>query len=427
MIVQLSQHWRLSLSVLLIVSFTQMVYGAPLPVSAPEEVGLSSERLQRIDAIIKHGVGDQRIPGAVVAIARRGKLAYFRAFGMQNTVTQTPMRTDTIFRIYSMTKPIVSVGAMTFHEEAKFYFSEPVAKYLPVLKNMTVAVEKIIDDGGNSEAKIVPARRLITIHDLFRHTSGFTYGFFGSSPARRLLKESGIGDLNFLDVPLKEFVGRLAELPLAYQPGAHWEYGRSTDVLGHLLEVISNKDLGSLLQERLFGPLQMVDTGFQVPKGDWGRIAEPLENTAEPELINITRMPELLSGGHGLVSTAGDYLRFCQMLLNGGTLDGVQILGPKTIQYMTTNHLSEHVSRMGPYYLPGPGYGFGLGFGVREENGISGWPGSENEFFWGGYAGTYFWVDPVEEMVVVLMTQSVVNRNHYRMVLRNLVYQAIID
>ena len=427
MIVQSSQHWCLMLIIFLLGFFAQMVHGAPLPVSAPEEVGLSSERLKRIDDIIKHGVEAQRIPGAVVAIARQGKLAYFRAFGMQNTVTRTPMRTDTIFRIYSMTKPIVSVGAMAFHEEAKFYFSEPVAKYIPVLKNMTVAVEQIIDDSGNSEVLMVPARRPITIHDLFRHTSGFTYGFFGTSVARRLLKESGIGDLNFLDVPLKEFIDRLAQLPLAYQPGTHWEYGRSTDVLGHLLEVISDKDLDSLLQERLFGPLQMIDTGFWVPEGDWGRIAEPLENISEPELIDITRAPELLSGGHGLVSTAGDYLRFCQMLLNGGTLDGAQILGPKTIQYMMANHLSEQISRAGPYYLPGPGYGFGLGFGVREADGISAWPGSEKEFFWGGYAGTYFWVDPVEQLVVVLMTQSVVNRNHYRMVLRNLVYQAIID
>ena len=404
-----------------------MGHGAPLPVSTPEEVGLSSERLKRIDDILKQGIADRRIPGAVVAVARHGQLAYFKAFGMQNTVTQTPMRTDTIFRIYSMTKPIVSVGAMTLHEEAKFYLSEPVASYLPVLKDMTVAVGNLNSNTGNNSVKIVSALRPIKIHDLLRHTSGFTYGFFGNSPARRMLKDSGMGDLNFRDIPLKEFVDRLAKLPLAYQPGTHWEYGRSTDVLGHLLEVISRQDLGSFLKERIFEPLRMVDTGFWVPEADWGRIAEPLENTSEPELIDITRVPKLLSGGHGLASTAGDYLRFCQMLLDGGALDGTRILGPKTVQYMTANHLGTQISRAGPYYLPGPGYGFGIGFGIREADGISAWPGSKTEFFWGGYAGTYFWVDPTEKLVFVLMTQSVVNRNHYRMLLRNLVYQAIVD
>ena len=400
---------------------------APIPETTPERVGLSSQKLQRIDAVFEEGIADGHIPGAVVAIARQGKLAYFKSFGMQNVAANLPMRTDSIFRIYSMTKPIVSVGTMILHEAAELYLSEPVEKYLPELTNMMVAKPDENPGSDTSGSQMVPADQPIKIHDLLRHTSGFTYGFFGQSPAKQRLKQSGLANLTSLDTPLDQFVTRLSTLPLAYQPGTHWEYGRSTDVLGYLIEVIAGENLNSFLKKGIFEPLGMLDTGFWVPKKDWSRIAEPLENTGEPQLIDVMKQPEMLAGGHGLVSTAGDYLRFCQMMLNGGVLEGVRILGPKTVEYMTANHLDETISRAGPYYLPGPGYGFGLGFGVREANGISAWPGSAGEFFWGGYAGTYFWVDPDEELIVVSMTQSVTHRGHYRMVLRNLVYQAIIN
>ena len=400
---------------------------APIPETTPERVGLSSQKLQRIDAVFEEGIADGHIPGAVIAIARQGKLAYFKSFGMQNVAANLPMRTDSIFRIYSMTKPIVSVGTMILHEAAELYLSEPVEKYLPELTNMMVAKPDENPETDTSGSQMAPADQPIKIHDLLRHTSGFTYGFFGNSPARQQLKESGIGSLNAMDVSLKDFVARLAKLPLAYQPGKHWEYGRSVEVLGHLMEVVSGKNLDAFMITSIFEPLDMVDTGFWVPKEDWSRIAEPFRNSGEPKLIDVTQQPKLLSGGHGLVSTVGDYLRFCQMMLNGGVLDGTRILGSKTVQYITENHLGKGISRAGPYYLPGPGYGFGLGFGVRENNGISAWPGSVGEYFWGGYAGTYFWIDPKEDLIVVSMTQSVLHRVYYRMVLRNLVYQALID
>ena len=417
------------LLIIFILSLSGNIYAedTPLPKASPESVGLSSERLEIIDTTFETGILEKRIPGAVIAIARHGKLVFFKAYGMQNASTNTPMRTDSIFRIYSMTKPIVSVGAMTLHEKGKLYLSEPVGKYIPELMNMTVA--KAIRDPVTEvdTVEIVDTEQTIKIHDLLRHTAGFTYGFFGNSPARQKLKESGIGNLNAMDISLKDFVSQLAKLPLAYQPGKHWEYGRSVEVLGHLMEVVSGQKLDSFMATNIFEPLNMVDTAFWVPKEDWSRIAEPLPNSGEPKLINVTQQPKLLSGGHGLVSTVGDYLRFCQMMLNGGVLDGTRVLSSKTVQYITANHLGKGISRAGPYYLPGPGYGFGLGFGVREDDGISSWPGSAGEYFWGGYAGTYFWVDPKENLIVVSMTQSVLNRVYYRMVLRNLVYQSFID
>ena len=402
------------------------VAAAPLPETTPERVGLSSERLRKIDRVFEDGVSLGQIPGAVIAIARHGNIAYFKAFGMQNATEGIPMRTDSIFRIYSMTKPIVSVSAMMLHEDAKLYLPEPVGKYLPELSDMTVAEIGRDPETGLNTVELVSAKEAITIHDLLRHTSGFTYGFYGQSPAKQQLKKSGLADLTALDLPLTKFVSQLAMLPLAYQPGQHWEYGRSSDVLGHLIEVVSGNSLDTFLKAGIFEPLKMVDTGFWVPEADWPRIAEPLKNTGEPKLIDVRRRPQFLAGGHGLVSTTGDFLRFCQMLLNGGTLHGAQILGRKTVEYMTANHLHDGISRAGPYYLPGPGYGFGLGFGIREADGISAWPGSEGEYFWGGYAGTYFWVDPAEKLIVVLMSQSVIHRTHYRMLLRNLVYQAIV-
>ena len=427
MIHNILKSWLLLITSIFLLSSLSVAGDTPLPKTTPESVGLSSERLKRIDTVFETGISKKQIPGAVIAIARHGKLVFFKAYGMQNDSTGTPMRTDSIFRIYSMTKPLVSVGAMTLHEEGKLYLSEPVGKYLPDLMDMTVAKTNRDPETGIDMVEIIAAEQSIKIHDLLRHTSGFTYGFFGNSPARQKLKESGIGSLNAMDISLKDFVARLAKLPLAYQPGKHWEYGRSVEVLGRLMEVVSGKNLDAFMVTSIFEPLDMVDTGFWVPKEDWSRIAEPFRNSGEPKLIDVTQHPKLLSGGHGLVSTVGDYLRFCQMMLNGGVLDGTRILGSKTVQYITANHLGTGISRAGPYYLPGPGYGFGLGFGVRENNGISAWPGSVGEYFWGGYAGTYFWIDPKEDLIVVSMTQSVLHRVYYRMVLRNLVYQALID
>ena len=400
---------------------------SPLPEASPESVGLSSDRLNKIDTVFKTGILENKIPGAVIAIARHGKLVYFKAFGMQNTEEGIPMSTDSIFRIYSMTKPLVSVGAMKLHEDGKIYLSEPVSKYLPELKVMTVAKNIKNSNEDKKILDIVAAKQSIKIHDLLRHTSGFTYGVFGVSPAKKILKESTLGTLNTMHISLEDYVTSISKLPLAYEPGTHWEYGRSIEVLGHLVEVVAENSLDSFMKKNIFAPLKMKDTGFYVPIENWSRIAEPLKNQGEPELIDIKKQPKFLTGGHGLVSTAGDYLRFTQMMLNKGSLDGNRILGPKTIDYMLSNHLGNNINRSGPYYLPGPGYGFGLGFAVREDDGISAWPGSVGEYYWGGYAGTYFWIDPKEDLVVVSMTQSVKHRVYFRMLLRNLVYQSIIE
>lgn len=402
-------------------SFFSYALDTPLPKVNPESVGFSSERLNKIDTVFNKGIKENKIPGAVIAIARNGKLVYFKAFGMQNAEEGIPMSTNSIFRIYSMTKPLVSISAMQLHEDGKLYLSEPVSKYLPELSTMKVAKD------NNNTLEITDAKRTIKIHDLLRHTSGFTYGIFGKSAAKKLLKESDIGTLDTMHISLEDYVSTISKLPLAYQPGTHWEYGRSIEVLGRLVEVVSENNLDYFMKKYLFEPLNMKDTDFYVTEENWSRIAEPLKNNDEPELIDIKNKPKLLTGGHGLASTAGDYIRFIQMMLNKGILDGKRILGTQTVDYITANHLGKDISRAGPLYLPGPGYGFGLGFAVREEDGVSAWPGSVGEYFWGGYAGTYFWVDPKEDLVVVSMTQSVKHRVYYRMLLRNLVYQAIID
>ena len=402
---------------IIFVSSFSFAQETPLPEAQPETVGFSPDRLNQIDLIFKAGIEDNKIPGAVIAIARRGKLVYYKAFGMQNAEKNIPMSKDSIFRIYSMTKPLVSVAVMKLHEEGKIYLSESIEKYIPELKHMKIA----------NEDNIITAKNKIKIHDLLRHTSGFTYGIFGKSAAKKILKDSNIGTLDTMHISLEGYVNTISKLPLAYEPGTHWEYGRSIEVLGYLVEVVSNSDLEDFMKKNIFEPLNMKDTGFYVPKKKWIRISEPLNNNDEPQLIDIRKKPKLLTGGHGLVSTAGDYLRFIQMMLNRGVLDGDRVLGSKTVDYMTSNHLGKNISRAGPLYLPGPGYGFGLGFAVRENEGVSPWPGSVGEYFWGGYAGTYFWVDPKEDLVVVSMTQSVKHRVYYRMLLRNLVYQAIID
>ena len=391
----------------------------------PSEVGLSQNRLERIDKVFKKSITKKEIPGAVIAISRYGKIAYLKAFGLQNPSNKTPMTINSIFRIYSMTKPIVSVAAMNMTENGTIYLNENIDKYIPSFSDMKVATASKLKD-GNVDISYIKVKNKIKIQDLLRHTSGLTYGVFGKSPAKQLLKNSTIGNLNIRNISLEEYVNKLAKLPLAYNPGTTWEYGRSIEVLGRVLEVASNSSLDILLKEKLFTPLNMKDTAFYVDKKNFYRIAEPFKEK-QPELINIKKKPLFLTGGHGLVSTVSDYMRFCQMMLNKGKVGNKIIVSKNIVEYMTSNHLGKNINRNTPYYLPGQGYGFGLGFAVRENSGISPWPGSKGEYFWAGYAGTYFWIDPKEELIVVSMTQSVTNRNHFRMLLRNLVYQAIIN
>jgi CubicO group peptidase (beta-lactamase class C family) len=345
----------------------------------------------------------------VMLAARDGKVVLSSAVGMQDAQKGVPMRMDSIFRLYSMTKPVVSVAALMLVEEGRLQLSDNVSTHIPELKGLRVGVEK---DG---KLEIVPAVREATVQDLMRHTSGFTYGVFGKSLVKDLYKKA---DVDTTDHDNAELVKKLATVPLMYQPGTTWEYGRSTDVLGHLVERVSGMPLDRFLEERIFKPLGMVDTAFYVPTEKLGRLAEPLPG-ASP-MLDVTKKPKYLAGGQGLVGTAADYLRFAQMLLNGGQLDGRRLLSKKTVEYMTSDHL-------GGIRGPTPGYGFGLGVTVRLADGVSSVPGTAGDYNWAGLGGTYFWVDPKERLVAVWMMQNVALRGYYRNLYRDLVYGAMND
>ena len=415
------------ISLLMLAFAAVLAQAAPLPQASPEEVGMSSARLRRLDTAMQKAVDSGELPGAVVLIARDGQLVYAKSFGWQDRERKIPMRNDSIFRLYSMTKPIVSVAAMMLVEEGRLGLQEAVSKYIPEFKNMKVGVESK-DADGKPVLTLVDAKRQITVQDLLRHTSGLTYGVVGTPTAvKKMYNDAEIFSQKWV---LADFCRALAKLPLQFQPGTTWEYGHSTDVLGRVVEVASGQTLDVFLAERIFEPLKMVDTAFQVPPGKQDRIAQPMPDVYTgkmPELIiDFSKPQTFFAGGHGLVSTAGDYLRFAQMLANGGELEGARILGPRTVEYMTSNHVSAQIDK-GPTFLPGPGYGFGLGFATRIDRGQSEWPGSPGDFYWAGYAGTYFWVDPEEALVPVLMTQEPLRRQYYRIQLRNLVYQSILN
>jgi len=390
------------------VAFVSVAAAEGLPNAKPEEVGLSSERLGRVTEMLRANIAANEIPGAVLLIARQGKIAYFESFGLLDPQAKTPMRKDAIFRIYSMSKPITTVAAMTLFEDARLALNEPVGKYLPALAKMQVATDNKPDpEADPHKIATIPADRPISIQDLMRHTSGLTYGFFGDTPVKKLYAEAKLGNEGETNA---QFVDRIAKLPLSYQPGTTWDYSHSTDVLGRLVEVISGKSLYEFERKSILDPLRMGDTSFYVTdQTKQSRIAEPFENDRKIGNGATVGDPRVggawESGGGGMVSTAIDYARFLQMLLNGGTLDGQRILGPKTIEYMTSDHLGSAVVP-GPYYLPGPGYGFGLGFAVRRDAGVSPVNGSPGDYNWGGAGGTAFWVDPKEQMFVVFMMQS---------------------
>jgi CubicO group peptidase (beta-lactamase class C family) len=396
-----------------------------LPSAKPEQVGLSSERLNKITATLKADADKGVIPGAVLLVARHGKVVLFEAVGVRNPETKAPMTKDSIFRIYSMSKPITSVAAMTLFEEGRFSLAEPVSKYIPQLGGLKVGVEKP-DASGKPTLELVPAQRDMTIQDLFRHTSGLTYGFFGNSLVKKMYVETKVWN----DYPSNaELVARLAKFPLAYQPGTTWDYSHSTDVLGRLVEVISRQSLYQFEKDRLLDPLGMKDTSFYVTdKSKQDRIVEPFPNDRNFGIdadFNDPRVAQAWeSGGGGMVATAMDYARFAQMLLNGGTLDGKRILSPKTVTYMTSDHLGTSINP-GSLYLPGAGFGFGLGFAVRKDAGVSPFAGTVGELNWGGAGGTYFWVDPKEDLFVVFMMQSPKQRVPYRYLLKEMVYAAV--
>lgn len=400
----------------------------PLPRAAPESVGLSSQRLARITAVLRADVEQGRIPGAVVAVARKGKLAYFEAVGYRDKAANVPMSTDTIFTIASMTKPFVSVGAMMLYEEGRVLVNDPVAKYLPVLGKMQVAV---LDGSGENIVRTVPPNRPVTVQDLLRHTSGIIYGGRGTSAVHKLYPASS--SFSGTNLTAAEFLAQIAKAPLLFQPGTVWDYGLSVDVLGLLLEASEKKTLGRFLSERIFKPLEMNDTYFTVPPEKAGRYARALPNdpdTGKPQnLLDLTKPLKFECGGGCGASTAGDYLRFAQMLLDRGKLGEQRLLSRKTVEYMTSDHLGPEVqNNIAKVDANRTGYGFGLGFAVRKAAGVSGLEGSAGDYSWGGANGTNFWVDPREELVVVFMAAAPgAIRVHYRQVMSALVYQAFID
>jgi CubicO group peptidase (beta-lactamase class C family) len=391
----------------------------PLPQSVPEDVGLSTAGLERLGRVLHGEIERGRVPGAVALIARRGQLAYFECFGQRDPARASPMALDSIFRIYSMTKPIVSAAAMMLWEEGRFLLSDPISKFLPELQSPKVAVMR------GAELDRVDAERPITVQDLLRHTSGLTYEFRGNGPVHKMYMAARIYSR---DQSNAEQVAALANMPLLNQPGTKWEYSRSTDVVGRLIEVLSGMSLGEYLRQRVFAPLGMGDTAFYVPEDKLARLADGFAKDPDTgsgvQLVNVKDAPKFESGGGGLVSTAGDYARFLQMLLNQGRFDGARFLSRKTIELMTADHLGPIT---GAPDLLLPGYGFGLGFAVRLLPGISHVPGSVGQYFWGGLAGTTFWVDPAEQLFAIMMIQAPGQRDYFRTLFRDMVYAAFDD
>jgi CubicO group peptidase (beta-lactamase class C family) len=394
----------------------------PLPVPA----SFSRAKLQRVGDYIRNEIASGKIPGAIVLIQQHGQPVYFESFGVCDVESKRPMTADTIFRLYSMSKPITSVAAMMLVEDGKLSLGDPVSKYIPAFSDVKVGVEKPGENGRPALA-LEPVKRPITIEDLLRHTSGLTYGFYGDSAVRRLYAQA---DLFNGDVDNAEFAERIAKLPLAEQPGTRWDYGHSTDVLGRVIEVISGQSLLQFEKQRLLDPLGMTDTAFYV--ADAAKrplIAEPMPDDRFVSPVAGIRDPMLPrrweSGGAGMVGTTGDYARFAQMLLNGGTLDGRRYLKPETIALMTSDHIGPETKIARDYfYFPGASSGFGLGFAVRTSTPPNtSWP--VGEYRWDGVAGTFFFIDPKHDMFAVFMVQTPSQRGRIQLELKTLIYQAL--
>jgi CubicO group peptidase (beta-lactamase class C family) len=398
-----------------------------LTATSPEEVGLSKERLARIGQALNGQIEARSFPGAVALVARKGRVAYFEAFGQLDPKTGAPMTKDAIFRLYSMTKPFTSVAAMMLVEEGRLRLTDPVGTYLPQLAKLEVVAQGA-DANGKPTYTLVAAERPVTVYDLMRHTSGMVYaGFTRSEYVKELYTKANVGVTGA--TPAEELEA-LSKAPLARQPGTMWEYSVSTDVVGRVIESISGMTLGRFFDERIFRPLGMADSGFWVPADKIKRLAQPLatdRTTGKPiTLRNVTIAPKSESGGGGAVSTTDDYIRFLQMLANGGQVDGKRLIAGTTVRHMTSDHLGD-IKPAIP--LLAPGYGFGLGFAVRRADGLNGVAGSAGEYNWGGAGGTAFWVDPKEQLVAVLMAQAQPGpwQREFRELFRQLVYQAIVD
>jgi CubicO group peptidase (beta-lactamase class C family) len=412
--------------VLLLLALTSLLPAfAQLPTASPASVGLSAERLKRIRPVIQKEIDNQQMPGAVVMVLRKGAVVFSDNIGVKH---------DAIFRAYSMTKPMVSVLAMMMVEEGQLQLADPVAKFLPALAKQTVLANPF----DNSTAT-VPAVRGTTVYDLLRHTSGLTYAEFTRSAAmKQAYIDAGLFSTDtgakWITLTPKQQVEAFAKAPMQWQPGSTWEYSLSTDMLGRVLEAVGKQPLGVMLEERLIKPLGMKDTSFVVPASKAHRIAEPLSidpltNKPFPPMLDITQPQGNDSGGAGLATTADDYVRFCQMLLNGGTLDGKRYLSRTTVALMTSDHLGPKVAtplQPGELLMGVQGYTFGLGFMVRQSQGMASVPGSEGDYAWAGAGGTFFWIDPKEQLIGLLMAQTPgPQRQYYRRMVKQLVYQAL--
>jgi CubicO group peptidase (beta-lactamase class C family) len=397
--------------------------------AAPESEGFSSERLARINLVMRAEIEKGTMPGAVTLIARHGKVVHVEAHGYLDSGKAKPMTTDAVFRLFSMTKPFVSVVAMMLVEQGRMKLSDPISTWIPEFKDVKVLTEKK-DAAGNVSREPVPAERPITVQDLLRHTSGFIY--VNNAPFPELKEAYTKADIESreTDVSPDEMVQQLAAIPLAWQPGTRWQYGVSTDVLGIFLERMTGQRLDRLLDEMLFKPLQMKDTSFQVQPEQMARLADAFD--ADPlkapswKAVRVEADPgkRYRLGGAGAVSTAEDYFRFAQMLVNGGDLDGVQLLSRKTVEYMLSDHIPGFPGSTAG--ATGPGYGFGLGFAVRRQDGFAVVPGSTGDAMWSGAGGTSFTIDPKEQLVGIFMAQAPTPRLHTRFLFKNLLYGTLV-
>lgn len=391
-------------------------YGQLSLTAEPEKAGFSTERLDRYAAFLDQEIAAGRLAGAVSLIVRDGRLVHQAAFGYSNWQDKTPMREDRIFQLMSMTKPIVSVAFMMLYEEGHFLLDDPVAKYLPEFADLRVAT----NDSSGIEVATVPLERPVTIAQVLSHTAGFSHGLGGT----KLDNEIAMQLYYMPKKDIAERVAKLAELPLVGQPGEQWYYSASTDILARLIEHFSGQTLNDLLRERLFDPLGMEDTGYNLSPEQQSRTVQVHNLDKAGELVNSARQPAttgntVYGGTHGLLSTAGDYRKFAEMLLNGGSYEGRRYLSPKTVELMTLNHVGD--------LAPESGHGFGLGFGLITDVAASDLPGSTGQYFWNGAYSTYFFVDPKENMVAILLTQMQPYSNYYFKKFRQLVYQALVD
>ena len=405
--------------------------GKGITVTRPAEVGFSAERLARIRAGMQRYIDRGQVPGVVTLVARRGRVVHFEAQGNRDAESRSPMTTETIFRIASMTKPVASVALMMLYEEGHFLLSDPISKFLPEFREMKVAVAAPPEERGNAPYKLIPAARPITFKHVLTHTAGFTNSYRGiTQPEYAKVYPRKNSTETVADV-----LKRLAAMPLNFQPGEAWEYGPATDVVGRLVEVISRETLDNFFRKRIFAPLRMADTHFYLPASKLSRLAASYEPDAKNDnRIKLVEAPNAesrwvkephnyFSGAGGLVSTAADYFRFHQMMLNGGELDGVRILGRKTVELMTTNHIGNL-----PVWITGPGFGFGLGYSVVKDIGVTAQAGTPGTYGWGGAFCTYFQVDPKEEMIAIMMTQvRPYTHLNIRQEFMALAYQSLVD